>query len=106
MTVQTRHPWISLRTLGLMIVLLMAPMLLVPGSELDIVFHLSAEMWDVRNEYLYMAAEAEGEAHQSRPVVFIDEASATAAGHGRAINLLVKELQGRLDGLHATAPSV
>jgi len=27
MTVQPRHPWISLRTLGLMIVLLMAPML-------------------------------------------------------------------------------
>lgn len=38
---------------------LLLPALFVPGSEADTLFVSSAALWDVRNEYLYLTAEAE-----------------------------------------------
>jgi hypothetical protein len=44
---------------------LIAPALFVPGSEVDTLFLSSASMWDVRNEYLYLTAEAEETVHDT-----------------------------------------
>lgn len=38
---------------------LLAPAFFVPGSEYETLFVTNASMWDVRNEFLYLAAEAE-----------------------------------------------
>ncbi len=39
--------------------LLLAPTLFVKGSQADTLFISSASLWDVKNEYLYITAEAE-----------------------------------------------
>ncbi len=39
--------------------LLVLPMLFVPGTELEALFTARATLWDVRNEALYLSAEAE-----------------------------------------------
>lgn len=38
---------------------LLVPAFFVPGSEADTLFLSNASLWDVRNEYLYLTAEAE-----------------------------------------------
>jgi hypothetical protein len=43
--------------------ILVAPALFVPGSEVDTLFMANAALYDVRNEYLYLAAEAESTVH-------------------------------------------
>src|SRR5690349_5978111 len=53
------------------------PLLAAPGTELDVLFSAHAEMWDVRNEYLYLSAEAESEVIQQRPLAWIDREQAT-----------------------------
>ncbi|MBC87657.1 MAG: hypothetical protein CL677_10825 [Bdellovibrionaceae bacterium] len=40
---------------------LIAPALFVPGSEADALFMANATLWDVRNGYLYLTAEAESQ---------------------------------------------
>lgn len=45
----------------------------VPGSEADTLFLSSAAMWDVRNEYLYLSAEAEGKASNTHIALFGDK---------------------------------
>ncbi|HEX4923211.1 MAG TPA: hypothetical protein VFV50_03965 [Bdellovibrionales bacterium] len=50
--------------------LLLAPALFIPGSQADTLFLASATMWDVKNEYLYMTAEAEGFAHDKYAAAF------------------------------------
>jgi hypothetical protein len=42
----------------------------VPGSESDTLFLTSASMWDVRNEYLYLSAEAEGKSSETHIALF------------------------------------
>lgn len=49
---------------------LLAPTLFVPGSQADSLFLSSATLWDVKNEYLYMTAEAEGVAHDRYAAAF------------------------------------
>ncbi len=45
--------------------LLLLPTLFVRGSEADTLFVTSATMWDVKNEYLYLTAEAEETTRES-----------------------------------------
>lgn len=45
----------------------------VPGSEADTLFLTSAAMWDVRNEYLYLSAEAEGKTDNRHIALFGDK---------------------------------
>ena len=42
----------------------------VPGSEADTLFLSNAAMWDVRNEYLYLTAEAEGRSSDTHIALF------------------------------------
>jgi hypothetical protein len=55
----------------------LVPALFVPGTESDSIFMASASMWDVRNEFLYMTAEAESEKSKNRPAAFTDEHKVT-----------------------------
>ena len=48
----------------------LVPALFVAGSEADTLFLTSAAMWDVRNEYLYLTAEAEAVVHDTYVPVF------------------------------------
>ncbi len=50
--------------------ILLAPALFVPGSEADTLFMSSAAMWDVRNEFLYLSAEAEGKTNETHIALF------------------------------------
>jgi hypothetical protein len=79
------------------------PLLFAPGSELDVTFTAHAELWDVRNEYLYLSAEAESETHQQRALCWLDRREATTKAQSQAVALLTKELEQRFAGLNASA---
>lgn len=79
------------------------PLLFAPGSELEVRFSAHAEMWDVRNEYLYLSAGAESEAHQQRALCWLDRREATEQAQIESVALLAGELERRFAGLHATA---
>jgi len=79
------------------------PMLFAPGSELDVTFTAHAELWDVRNEFLYLSAEAESEAHQQRALCWLDQREATTQAQTKAVKLLTAELEQRFAGLNASA---
>jgi len=81
----------------------LVPMLFAPGSELEVRFTSHAEMWDVRNEYLYLSARAEEEAHQQRALCWLDSEAATEQAQAASVKLLAGELEQRLAGLHAVA---
>lgn len=76
------------------------PMLFAPGSELRVDFTVHAELWDVRNEYLYLAAEAEARAEQARALPYLDVEEASAEAREQSLSLLVHELQKRFTRLH------
>lgn len=67
---------------------LLLPALFVPGSQADTLFVTSATMWDVRNEYLYLTAEAEATGKDTYIAAFgkqdkdlIDEAKTQSLGN-------------------------
>jgi hypothetical protein len=72
--------------------MLVAPALFVPGEELDVLFLARASLWDVRNEFLYLSAEAESVSHQKRAPLGIDSREALAEAKKQAIEGLRKEL--------------
>lgn len=85
---------------GITYILLVTP-LFVPGTEADGLFMVNASMWDVRSNYLYMTAEAEGSAKQTRPAFLISESRITNVAKSSALTLLKNELTTRL--LHMKA---
>lgn len=86
--------------LGYSYILLVTP-LFIPGTEADGLFMVNASMWDVRNQYLYLSAEAEGASHQRKPAVFIEENQLIKAAKTDALMALKKELSARLNKLSA-----
>ena len=64
----------------------------VPGSVVDGIFMVNAALWDVRNQYLYLSAEAEGSASETRPALFTEQARVIKAAKTRAMQVLVPEL--------------
>lgn len=85
---------------------LIVPLGLVPGSELDALVMARATLWDVRNEYLYLSAEAEGTVHQKRPLMFIRKTQATLQAKQIALDHLTAELSRRLDRVLAAPDSL
>jgi hypothetical protein len=84
--------------LGAFYVLLL-PMAVVPGTELEALFMVSGALWDVRNGYLYASAEAEATAHQTRPTMFIEPPHAVDQARLDAVVLLAGELENRLTAI-------
>lgn len=50
--------------------ILLLPTLFVKGSEVDTLFMTNATLWDVKNEYLYLTAEAEATSSNTYPALF------------------------------------
>jgi hypothetical protein len=82
---------------------LVIPVLFAPAGELETVFHTNATMFDVRNGYLYMAAESEAENEQKRAHVWLDSDEGLEVARAKAIEDLGKELGEQLEGMHAQA---
>lgn len=76
------------------------PTLFAPGNDLRVDFATHAELWDVRNEYLYLAAEAEARSEQRRAFPYIDLETADAEAQNASLDLLIKELHKRFGRLH------
>jgi hypothetical protein len=72
--------------------LALATMLFVPADQLDVLFLSRAALWDVRNQYLYMTAEAEGAKSQTRPAAFTDEREALAEAKTESLRGLGAEI--------------
>jgi hypothetical protein len=77
------------------------PILFAPAVDFEVRFSAHAELWDVRNEYLYMAAEGEARVAQSAALPFVDREQVDARAQRQALELLGKELEKRLQRLHA-----
>ena len=73
--------------------------------DLRVDFITHAELWDVRNEYLYLAAEAAARAEQRRALPYIDVEEASADAQKESLELLVKELTKRFTRLHGVSTS-
>lgn len=93
---------------------LLLPVLFAPAQELDSRFTADASMYDVRNGFLYVTAEAEGFEEQQRAHVWIDHEGGVVEARRRSIEHLHEELRERLahllgeheDQALTTAPSV
>lgn len=79
-------------------ILLITPFF-VPGTIADGLFMIHAAMWDVRNQYLYLSAEAEGTARQTYPAFFIKENHLISEARSNAVAALKKEVLLRLDAM-------
>jgi hypothetical protein len=75
---------------------LVLPMLFIPASQAEALFLARAAMWDVRNEFLYLTAEAESVKKQVRPAAFIDERELVDAAKEETVSLLAREISYRL----------
>jgi hypothetical protein len=73
--------------------------LFVPASETDVLFMSRAAMWDVRNQYLYMTAEAESLQKQTKPAAFTDERGLTETAKNESVNKLREEISKMMAGL-------
>ena len=88
--------------LGATYCLLVTPFF-VPGTEADALFVSRANLWDVRNEYLYLSVESEGMAKETRPAFFIEnnrviEKAKNEALKGLAPDVLDRIIQMELNG--------
>ncbi len=77
----------------------LVPLLFAPGTVVDAVFLGRAALWDVRNEYLYLSAQSEAQAHQVRPAAFTDEREMVASAKTAALEKLTSEVSRQLADL-------
>lgn len=78
---------------------LVLPMFFVDGNEANGLFVASAEMWDVRNEYLYMSAEVESQNQISYPMgTPLRDNEIHEVTKGKAVSKLRDEIKSMLEG--------
>jgi hypothetical protein len=73
--------------------------LFVPASTMDALFLTQASLWDVRNGFLYMTAEAEETTSETAPLAWLDEKPLIEKSKDAAMNLLADEISRQIDGL-------
>ena len=77
----------------------------VPGTSADALFLGNATLWDVRNEYLYASAEAEGGEHGIGTPFSVHDDALKAAARAKGMKALGEEIERRLKALAPpTAP--
>lgn len=84
--------------LGPTYALLVTP-LFVPGSVADALFVSHAGLWDVRNEFLYAAAEADGQASLTRPSAFLRDEVVVSEARARSMTELATAMKQRIRNL-------
>jgi len=72
--------------------ILILPMFFVPGTVTDALYITRAALWDVRNEYLYMAVESESFKRKKTPVSLIDKDEQLLKAKRDSLNGLKKEI--------------
>ncbi len=72
--------------------LLLLPMLFVPGTTTDALFITRAALWDVRNEYLYMAVESESFKRKRASMINSDPKEQLLKAKKDSLNGLKKEI--------------
>ncbi len=77
---------------------------IVPGTHADAMFLATGSLWDVRNEFLYATAEAEGTSGRTRPFALLEDGEVVAEAKRAAVADLAKELGARVRSLR-DAPS-
>ncbi len=70
-----------------------------PGSRADGIFLATGSLWDVRNEFLYATAEAEGVFGKTRPALLLNDGEMVAGAKRAAVAALAKELGARVRNL-------
>ncbi len=75
---------------------LVLPLLFAPAQELETRFHIAAAMYDVRNGFLYLTAEAEAVDEQRRAHLWTDREDGVDAAKPRSVERLSAELSRRL----------
>lgn len=74
--------------------------LFVPGNEADALFMTSATLWDVRNEYLYLTAEAEAKTNESYIPAFGKQNKEYLSGaKSKAMTKLRAEVKSMIEGI-------
>ncbi len=72
---------------------------LVPGTHADALVLVKGALWDVRNEYLYLTAGAEGEAKKMGPAFVLENSESIRIAREKALVGFGKELVQRLKNL-------
>ncbi len=68
----------------------------VPGTEADALYVSRANLWDVRNEYLYLSIESEGMAKETRPAFFIENSRVIEKAKNAALKDLAPDILDRI----------
>jgi hypothetical protein len=68
----------------------------VPGTEADALVMVEGNIWDVRNQFLYLSVEAQSTAKETRPAFFVKENRIIKTAKTEAVATLRKELEARL----------
>jgi hypothetical protein len=77
----------------------------VPGTHADGIFLAAGSLWDVRNEFLYATAEAEGTFGRTRPALLLENEEMIAGAKRTAVTALAKELGARIRNLREAPPA-
>ena len=75
---------------------LIAPVFFIPGTVIDSLFLAQAVMWDVRNQFLYLTADAESVKRQTRPAAFTNTRKVSDQSRTDAIDKLREEIAKQL----------
>jgi len=68
----------------------------IPGTEADALFVSRANLWDVRNEYLYLSVESEGLANETRPAFFIENERVIEKAKNESLKNLAPDILERI----------
>ncbi|MCJ8276900.1 MAG: hypothetical protein MJK18_08665, partial [Bdellovibrionales bacterium] len=78
---------------------LIVPMFFVKGNRAETLFVANATLWDVRNEYLYLSTQSEGNHSLNYPLIFPEtDREAFAKSKDMAVDQLQKNLVAMVNG--------
>ncbi len=73
--------------------------LVLPGTRVEALFLVDGTVWDVRNEYLYLSAEADGSARRVGPTFLLDQEPTFESARRRALEAFGQEFLKRARAL-------
>jgi hypothetical protein len=82
--------------LGVTYALIVTP-LFVPGTVVDGIFLSHGGLWDVRNGFLYVSVETDGEASTTGPAALVDEAKVVKDAKERSFRSLVESIRNHIE---------
>lgn len=75
------------------------PALFVPGTQYDGLFMSTANLWDVRNDYLYLSVESEGTAKQVSAPALSDREALVREAKTDALGGIRQQVEARLEAM-------